>query len=57
MRSDLAEAHSIRYTTCWQPCGNERRLKKPRKRISLMRRKLTAMYRTLSCFTVFSNVM
>ena len=23
MRTDLAEAHSIRYTTCWQSCGND----------------------------------
>ena len=56
-RSDLAEAHSIRYTTCWQSCGNELRLTKPRTRVSLMLRKLTPLYRTLSCSTVFSNVV
>ena len=55
--SDLAEAHSIRYTTCWQSCGNELRLTKPRTRVSLMLRKLTTLYRTLSCSTVFSNVV
>ena len=57
MRSDLAEAHSIRYTTCWQSCGNELKLTKPLMRVSLMRQKLMTLCRTLSCSTVFSNVV
>ena len=52
MRSDLAEAHSIRYKTCWQSCGNEFKLLKPHTRVSLMQQKLMTLYRTLFCSTV-----
>ena len=57
MRSGLAEAHSIRYTTCWQSCGNALRLTKPHTRVSLMLRKLMTPCRMLSCSTASSNVV
>ena len=57
LRSDLAEAHSIRHTTCWQSCGNELKLTKPHTRVSLKRQKLMTLYRTLSCSTDFSIVV
>ena len=57
MRSALAEAHSIHYTTCWQSCGNKLKLTKPHTRVSLMRQNFMTQHRTLSCSTVFSNVV
>ena len=57
MRSALAEALSIQYTTFWRLCGNEPRQTKPRTLVSLMRQKIMTQCRTLVCSSIFSNVV
>ena len=47
MRSALAEARSIHYTTASRLCGNKPRQTKPRTRVSLIRQKLDSVPHTL----------